>query len=451
MKKWTEKISQLYFTGFVSFLMITEFLSIEWAQGTFKTAGSATLMLMGMMLIFYLGGIGKITIKGVDKLLIIFLLFSTLSTILNFKYGWIDNIKSLVWMSIHYILLFHINLHFSDSPEEYCLVNRIMMFPVIIWNSTIIYAVYQLFNHIYYEVERLGQGFNNGRLYGIFRDPNYASLATSCILFLSLICYKKRKYRPLYLVSIILCMFYIMMCGSRGGWISFFIGAGIYCILKNGYIRGQFRLNRNRLILATIKAISLIICAFILRAGVLKIVEHTYSQDREIQIEVEDSKAATAYSEIEQTFQRTDLEGHSISNGRFDIWKSAILIGLDRPLIGLSPRNLNSYATCHYPDSYIGYTGQNAHSGYVGTLVGTGILGFGLMLIFFLLAAVKICPMSYADNSNFEIISAMIALVSTCMVGMFFIQDILIYNSISTVLFRTVLGNLKRMSDEKKE
>ena len=83
MKKWTEKISQLYFTGFVSFLMITEFLSIEWAQGTFKTAGSATLMLMGMMLIFYLGGIGKITIKGVDKLLIIFLLFSTLSTILN--------------------------------------------------------------------------------------------------------------------------------------------------------------------------------------------------------------------------------------------------------------------------------------------------------------------------------------------------------------------------------
>lgn len=441
-----EKLNYIFLTCFVSFLMITDILSLSWAQGIIKSIGAAIFMLWGIFNIVYMIAVRKIRYKGYTILLIFFIFIAVLSTIINVSYGWIDNIKALVWMSIHYLLLFNINLHVDDvdKSKKYFLINKIFLIPSLIWNCAIIYSLYQLFHHTYYEIERLGQGFNNGRLYGVFHDPNYASIATCCMLFIGIICIKKGKYKRIYKFSVVLNAIYIMMCGSRGGWISFFIGILIYQILCSSFSRDKLVFNRNRFFKGLSKGILIMGILFLVRGGFLFAAEYTYDEKIETNPSITSTQVTT---DVE--FSRVDLEGHTLTNGRFDIWKSAVSIAMDHPILGLSPRNLNRYTDIHYPNSYIGITGQNAHNGYIGVLVGTGLSGLLIMLLFFLLSYYKIFFSVYMREENYYMICSMIGMSITCMAGMIFIQDILIFNSISTVLFWVFLGNLTKSATVK--
>ncbi|HFN1707369.1 TPA: O-antigen ligase family protein, partial [Enterococcus faecium] len=68
-------------------------------------------------------------------------------------------------------------------------------------------------------------------------------------------------------------------------------------------------------------------------------------------------------------------ENTDISNARITIWKSAWEIFKTSWLIGVSPKNVVSYAQSIIPDGYIAKVGIAIHNAYLNVLTSTGILG----------------------------------------------------------------------------
>ncbi|HAR0816805.1 TPA: O-antigen ligase family protein, partial [Enterococcus faecium] len=78
----------------------------------------------------------------------------------------------------------------------------------------------------------------------------------------------------------------------------------------------------------------------------------------------------------DNTLVRKDVaENTDISNARITIWKSAWEIFKTSWLIGVSPKNVVSYAQSIIPDGYIAKVGIAIHNAYLNVLTSTGILG----------------------------------------------------------------------------
>lgn len=434
MHKYKLNISTLYYSCFISFLIITDFLSLRIVQGKFKTWGAAFFMFIGFITIIIKGKENSFKIQKNSLPLLVFIVIACFSGLINIEYASYENVKAVIWIILHYLLLYNIDLKI-DKPSQ--LFNKTFFIPILIWSIAILYSIGQFINLIYYEVERRGQGFNNGRLYGIFRDPNYASIVTSCLFFLSLVGLYSEKRKWFYRISICLCMIYIVLCGSRGGWISIASGWVVYQILQT-----------KRVVFSKVTKVILSVCIstiilFLLRSSLFNIVTqiHNIKQPQIVYSQTNSTKA----EESRPTFVRTDLKNHTLSNGRMDIWISSIEMTLEKPLFGLSPRGLNEYANKYHPESYISRTGQNAHSGYIGVFVGTGLCGILIILIYLLLQIKKIFTCVIPVTNNLKILSPLIGLIVSCLVNAIFIQDIFIYNTISTIIFWIILGNINRI------
>ena len=371
-----------------------------------------------------------------------------ISSLLYINYGWIDNAKVIVWQVVQMFLLYSLYLR-MDSKQIKIYLGYIFGVVSVIFMMAVIVSLCQFLFQTSYNVQMDGgvyrQGFQEGRLFGIFGNINHASLlmcfmgigAIYCLTILN-----KKWLKILMGIQTMLSFIYVVLTGTRSALVCM-IFAVILCAfvsMRNiAYKKNFCKLKFRRFICAA--GVS-IICAgmlFAIYLGVHKVMVKVPVWIGTVNLAVNDNEDLPG--DIITEPDRQDINSGDISNNRFKIWKDYLqcdLSNIKSILFGYSPGNymkiikdnfpdyyIVEYAQEKYPQAYIENQIYETHNSYLTLLTGTGLVGFvimGAFLVLSVLSALK-CFITRRYISNY-------AILLMVMLGM-----ILIFNIFESVLF----------------
>ena len=159
--------------------------------------------------------------------LLIFLVVCLISSVINVKYGLLGNIRNLVWLAISFLLLYPIDEERSieDVKKEIKFVTNIL---TLVWFIACLASLVMFLLQIGFYVDvypdsfaRLG--FVEGRLFGIFEDPNYAAVVAVVVILFSIFNIKnssRQSFKIFYFSNILVNFCYLVLSGSRTAEVS---------------------------------------------------------------------------------------------------------------------------------------------------------------------------------------------------------------------------------------
>lgn len=447
-------IQRKYIIAFVTYLMLSRsvlFVNII-SQG-FNSILYAIFAIAGAFLV-----VGTVVIQNKDiinkwtLLLLIFCAVCGISCVLNFRYGIVNNVKTMVWLSIQFFVLFIVGYATKEewAKKFLCQIGKISS---AIWFVGVMISLVQFLFQVKYTAPfsefRRRQGFVDSRLFGIFSDPNYAAVTSLVIIVFCYFLYKGAK-RPIikkyYLTNIIVQILYIILSGSRtalieGVLLAFFLA---YFEERNKrYLQGESRVKRKALcrgVIGALLSVALIVTIPFPMKGIAKVgvsLRRLVLQDSEMDKEID--------------LDREDVSLENVSNNRTDIWASALNVSKESRIFGLSPRNMISYARENYPDSFIAETGYETHNGYLAVFVGVGVIGFGVMVtfaIFLVQAIIKYVKRMQKNKYDDEVLLTF-AIIALIAISTMMLQDIFFVNTYSAAIFWLFLGCLLNLLEPK--
>lgn len=375
-----------------------------------------------------------------NKYLFIYLIFSLFVCINNYQYGILNNLKSLIWTSIHFFIIFSFSYECPYDKEKK-IFKRIFVLPMIIWTITGLYSFFQFLFQISYNINGRAQGWYYNRLFGIYKDPNFSSIASLCVIFMSLyICTNSKKifYKFLCVIAIAVQTIYILLAHSRGGWISGLIGLFTYLWVWNGR-----RIYKKilKFLVTFIQCITVIIVLIQLNV-LLSFLPPLLSQTLPTaKVVLQSQEASKEQATASINMDRTDLQDKDISNGRIKRWQLILGIYPDKPFIGISPQNLKSYVKTNYPIIYKNKSFGDLHNGYLAVLMGTGMIGAIIILLFILQMLHKFHAIYIKDYGSY-LYASFAGIIVVVAVSAMIIQEIFWINSVGTILFWLSLGKL---------
>lgn len=327
-------------------------------------------------------------------LLILFVISVAVSSICNIKYGIADNAKTIVWTCIQMFLLMAVDTelpvetqkkHFRIITETYC----------GIWLIGCIWSIYEFLIQ-YYAIWKLDgtvgkkvEGFFEGRLFGVFTDPNYASLCAVAAIVFAVLNTKKSLLGKIYHIFAIICFgIYTVLSGSRTTLL-------VLCIFS--FLVGIFLAWNKLTSLIKQRAVQIIVSLLI---GVVCIgipilgeasVKYVSTQAANLYMDIFDIDPSEREVYIDPAFRdeihisdnpgvisfdRPDVtEKSDISNNRISIWTDYLNVFKKAPIVGTSPRNALAFAEDNFDSLFIIDKQYSVHNSYLAVLVSTGILG----------------------------------------------------------------------------
>ncbi len=421
----------------------------NWLAGdlVMKISAGIVLILGGITLVYRL-----INIKSFWRYPFIagyglFLLLYLITMIINIRYGWWDNAKILIWMTMQ---LF--GLYLFDIRTDKGYVNRELntSLYILVGLTTIInlIGIVMLFgNYLTYHLGGDGGIYLIGvapwgRLFGIQADPNYgAAVSAAAIivgLYLFIRCSRKIFFKIIIIISILIQMLSLAFSASRTGLVSLLAGLAVAAFLYVMY--------RNKKVwLALLVALTAVLLTF----GMNKLIITGYNGYAVMISNIhgshggDDSSIDEPITEIDRS---EELNG-DISNRRFDLWTNALQVIQTRPLMGISFGNIVSFAQQELPESYLIANGVyvfNAfHNMIMDVLACQGIAGFSVLAVIIIWSLVfMIRNIRYLDNDDrlrcIMLLGVCICLAVACM----FVSGILYVNNTVTVVFWLMWGYL---------
>lgn len=296
-----------------------------------------------------------------------------------------DNLYGLVTFGFQLILFYTLSRNHEPTYID-TWIGRCIFYGSILWNIACIGSIGQYLANVSYLFQHTSteppvrQGLIDGRLFGLFTDPNFAAF-TSLLL-----CYglwfllqrtEKKAMRIYLLTSILFNCIYIVLSNSRTVYLSV-IGSVLFFSLFRAYKACQDKYDRTRSMVLYLckRAAITVLCiaaAYIVILFPIQGVARLVTPDRDTATEM----------------VRDDVNDSNISNNRFAIWQAYWNLYTDKPVFGFSMRSALPYAEKNYPGGYLDETKYVTHNSYLSLLVETGITGFAVFTVFFLMIAVK--------------------------------------------------------------
>ncbi len=331
-------------------------------------------------------------------LLILFVLACTLSSLLNLRYGILDNAKTIVWTCIQLFLFLGMDAalpkethrrHFRILTEVFCVIWTIG----VLWSLQQFVVQYSASWPLNSTLRPTREGFAEGRLFGVFTDPNYAALCSLAAIAFSAIHFKSHSHRipcGIYHAAVILLQaIYLVLSGSRTAMIAALIagvlaaGFGCWCLAER---RGR------KIMLRFAAAIAGGLLCIAALTGGFKLTQVAAARVPALYYSMTHSNSDPNAGEDAPlhtiSFDRPDVAGSDdISNNRLQIWRDYAQVFLRSPVWGASPRNALAFAEDHLGEIYIVRNQYSAHSAYMMLFSCSGILGAGTMLPWLILSA----------------------------------------------------------------
>lgn len=388
-------IRYIYILAYVVFTELNKFIVIS--DSPVVAPVYSALAILGALLMVADLFLGRNMLRTrYNGLLLLFFVGYVLSMLYNFRFGWTDNAKTLVWMLLQTLLLTATDQDSSVEANQKYL--RIMFDCFIgIWFVGVLISLWQYAAqyhaiHLTPAGKELREGFTDGRLFGVFTDPNYAAVCSIIAGILAVYQMKSqtpsRWVKACYGITMVANAIYVVLSGSRTGELILFglvvAGVAFFCLCR------QYRVGMRWFVKAGQSALLLVLSAAVFVGGVkvarvgLSYVPGLYERGEILWQIVTGDESVTPddRDELDDSLDHIDLErpdvvdNDDVSNARFKIWSDALKLFCISPVFGTSARNHLAFAEHYFGKSlFIVRRQYSVHNGYLSLLVYTGLLG----------------------------------------------------------------------------
>ena len=171
-------------------------------------AGSKYITLFNYVLVLFGGVLLAMRLVNIKKyiktpflpILILFCISMCLSTVLNIKYGFSEGVKSIVWTTLQFGMLYALdeNKSIEECKKEFVLLSGVFCIYVFVANIISIGMFFRGYG-VFGKYSPSGNiiGFIWGRLWGVYSDPNNGSVLAVASITLSLCAFAKVKGKKL--------------------------------------------------------------------------------------------------------------------------------------------------------------------------------------------------------------------------------------------------------------
>ncbi|MDO4987071.1 MAG: glycosyltransferase [Candidatus Saccharibacteria bacterium] len=396
------------------------------------------------------------------RLLILFYISYLITAIFVTLYNPVGLIKTAIWTAFYLFFAFNYKLHQNLKNINYEIKQFFIYIVIIISLINLANLVLLLLGISTKIVSPLTNseiliGYAPwGRFYGLFYDPNYASVVCTCAILFSVYLIQHSKSlltRILLALANVLQLTYMLAGQSRTGFIA--LGVGLVCYIVITLVTKTFKtIPKNRFL----SGIILSIVTILLPLGIIKLpvlihqasqsARSTYQTTDTTQEDDQDLPSDITISDVKTPIlklQRTDNRG-DISNRRFDIWKSGFEIfsySETNKVLGVGHSNVVDYAKDRIPETYIvnnSFQDFDAfHNALIDLLVSQGLLGFFIILII-IIYLIYLAIKNHAVLAKYPLVTPLFsALIAICASSMF-VSEIFYINNCCTFIFWVLLG-----------
>ena len=407
------------------------------------------------------------------SLMLLFFVTIVISIVVNMKYGIADNLKTLVWSAIQIFLVASVDY---DLDKEMHKKHFKIIIDIIaaIWTLASLYSVgmFMLRYGAYVAIPGDSaavrrEGFMDGRLFGVFTDPNYAAIIafTVILIYIGFIINSKNlTSKILRGIAAFINYIYIALSGSRTVEICVYIAVLIaafwlmWCFMEKkgknvilkillSIVSGGVSLILSYLIFtASISALSYAPILFDPISQNIKVEENApVIEESEIITEEETKEENTTHENIGADMTRPELENTTdITNNRLLIWSEYIRVFKVAWLTGTSPRTTIQYADEYFDNFFVVDWNYSTHNAYLSLFVCTGLFGGLIAFSYLVLVVVEILGYLIRQRKNFNKNYITVLLLTLVLMGYavcgFSYQIIFFNNMFVTVFFWVLLG-----------
>ncbi len=446
IEQFIEKVSEVLKYVYIIHIILAfcSYTADSWITGVTPLL---VLGLGGIVLLYRLIHIKEYKNYPFIWLYVLFVALYGVSALVNIRYGFMDNLKIMIWMALQFGTLYLCDIN-KTRDQIYRELKRCLYVIVATTSIMNLIGVGMLFlNFCDFWTGNDGVTYLVGiaywgRLYGVHVDPNYGAVQTivamvaAAFLFLKT---NKNYKKVIYGLSILLNMLHLTFCGSRTGIVALMVMTVVYGFLYVFHLRKKF-----------LPAFLLAIVCVITVLGANKGIEEGYNAYvgfmKENDIHIGFAPDGEPSDELVEIGREEEIN-EDVSNRRFDLWGNALQVVATTPIFGTTFGNLVPYCMEKLPECYIltnDYTVFNAfHNMFMDLLASQGIVGTLVFLTIVILSLIyawksrKLLPEEDKHTCCF--------LFSVCagmIVASLFVSEILYVHNQITVLFWMMWGFL---------
>ncbi len=261
-----------------------------------------------------------------------------------------------------------------------------------------------------------------GRISGTLSNPDFFAPYIVLAIFLGifvLLSEKKREWKKVWKIILILNCFTLILSGTRGAWVGFGVGAAfLFCFWFFRY--SNLSRKKRKIILFGV----LFLCIFVFLI--------TLNQDR---IGLEEN---LLFQRFYSVFNPLD----SLAP-RLDVWEIAFKGWKEKPILGWGPESFSFVFDKYFKADYLKHMPETIYFDYphnkiMELMAGAGLLGtLGYLSIFIVL----FCSVFKYIKSSKEDKSSIFGLILAALFISYFVQNLFVFDTISAYLiFFLVLG-----------
>lgn len=383
--------------------------------------------------------------------LALFSLAVCLAIIVNYRYSLFSNLKCLAWTLIQIFALVPFACRATKSDLVFFLRTSFSVIAAI-WTFACIVSVMQFFLGINYtfidgQMKFQRQGIIDGRLFGIFIDPNYAACFSLIMIIASFFFLRKDRkagaVKRALQVVIFVNWIYFAIAESRTAYVALAVVL-VVVLLRAGVVTRRKGISAKE---SPIKKAAMFISVVLVSLAVITVAANLYSASVLGDGDSPTEHDSSSRPSISLTM-REDVSSENITNNRTAIWSDYLEASKNHVLVGMSPRGYKDIIEEQYPDLYIcnrNATGvYNVHNGFLEVYVATGIVGFVPLLIFgaiLLFTCWRVLVSKQPTADSFML--AFLVLLVVCVKGMTHTTPFFSYG-VDATLFWVSVGFLSR-------
>lgn len=391
-------------------------------------------------------------------LLLLFLAAELVSVVLNARYGVMGNIKAMLWLCVQFFVLATVDTELPEQMHKKHLrlfmeAFGVIWFALALWSLGTFVALTHESLYIPSSGESVRVGFWEGRLHGIFEDPNYASLCSAAAIVFAVTDWRmtpsSRGRKIFCWAQVVVQLSYIVLAYSRTIFMAI-LAALILLAIVLGLRWADRREAKGAKRLLLVAAAVVSICAgavavfFVLRM-VLACLPGVYTVIRTGDIH--------AFSVV--SLRRPDVsDTDDLTNNRMQIYLDYLKLIGKRPLFGVPSRAAGTFMRENFPDSFVVMRGYSVHSGYLALFVYAGLVGGVFAMAWLVMVAVEVVGYlirrrNSGEQSYWTVLSLTMFLVVAAVAALP-LEFMFSTNMIFDVLFWVTLGYVRsfvRMSE----
>lgn len=390
-----------------------------------------------LALVYLIAGLKKWKMNSLFALLGGFTLILCITTLLNHRYNFFDNVLGVITFGIQLILFFSY-YRMTERNEFSFTIQITAVLSSILWSICCAISLAQYLLDVQYRTlnpigNTVRQGIVDGRLFGIFSDPNFAAFTSFLVLILlayTFYCKKNRILRIYIGISALINIAYIVFSNSRTVFLCV-IGTVFFFVLLLTY-RHYIAAGRTSLRQFLVPAVRNILLSMV---GMVALYSLLFFPMQNIGKQMEPQRSET-------DLVRDDVGGDNLTNNRSTIWINYLDLYKKKPVFGFSLNTALPYATEHDPEGYLAQTQYVTHNGYLSLLIETGILGFAFMACFLILMLIRNVKRIQADEKISPDYALALCLVVSVLIFLVCFHDVFFTVNIETMLLYLSMGVL---------